>query len=54
VLAHLTGFVMGAITGVLLAASRRPLAGWAQSALGAAAIAGIAAAWWLALGSGPY
>lgn len=54
VLAHLTGFVMGAIAGVLLAASRRPLAGWAQSALGAAAIAVIAAAWWLALGSGPY
>jgi membrane associated rhomboid family serine protease len=48
VLAHLTGFVMGAVAGVLLAANRRPVAGWVQSVLGAAAMVVIAAAWWLA------
>jgi membrane associated rhomboid family serine protease len=54
VLAHLTGFVMGAVAGVLLAANRRPLAGWAQSTLGAAAIVAIAASWWLAFRSAAY
>ena len=54
VLAHLTGFVMGAIAGVLLASARRPVAGWAQWTLGTAAAAAIAAAWWLALGSAAY
>jgi membrane associated rhomboid family serine protease len=54
VLAHLTGFVMGAVAGVLLAANRRPVAGWVQSVLGAAAMVVIAASWWLAFRHSAY
>ncbi len=49
VLAHLTGFVMGTLAGVLLAGRDRPFPGWAQWAAGLGAAALVAAAWARAL-----
>jgi len=49
VLAHLTGFVMGALTGWLLAQRRSSAGTLAQWVSGLGALAVIGAAWWLAL-----
>ncbi len=49
VLAHLSGFVMGGIGGVLIAARRRPFPAWSQWAAGLGAAALVVAAWMRAL-----
>jgi len=49
VLAHLTGFVMGGLTGWLLAQRRSSPGSVAQWLSGLTALGTIAAAWWLAL-----
>ena len=52
VLAHLTGFVMGALAGVLLAMRRQAFGATAQWLSGLAAAALVALAWTVALASG--
>jgi membrane associated rhomboid family serine protease len=49
VLAHLTGFAMGAATGWLLAQRDRTLGAVAQWSTGGATLAAIGAAWWIAI-----
>jgi membrane associated rhomboid family serine protease len=52
VLAHLTGFITGALAGWLLALRQRPPGATAQWLAGIATIATIVAAWSLALSNG--
>ena len=52
VLAHLSGFLMGALTGVLLAAHPQPAGRPIQRLCGVLALASVAFAWSLALRSG--
>ena len=52
VLAHLTGFFAGAVTGLLLALRRQPAGAFAQWLAGLGTVAAIALAWALALHGG--
>ena len=52
VLAHLTGFLTGALAGIALATRAQPFAGTVQTLCGLIALASVALAWAFAIASG--